>query len=102
MSTDNWHECVKMNVMSVRDTYSPILILSAKVGLCPWIELVAGVVLRCSGNCLMSCSLKASCLRPPLVLVCLLPGYNISPFCLKVKESRSRESDVIGASSVED
>ena len=25
MSTDNWHECVNMNVMSMRNTYSPKL-----------------------------------------------------------------------------
>ena len=39
MNTDNWNECVNMNVMSVRNTYSPKLRFLALVGLRPGVEI---------------------------------------------------------------
>ena len=102
MSTDNWHECVNMNVMSVRNMYShgwpgsmPMDGL-ADIRSCNWgrteMQQLLPDKLQLGGELPPSSSHTRS---PP-------PGYNISPFCLKVKESRSREGNMESALSVKD
>ena len=99
MSTDNQNKCVNMNVMSVRNTYSPKLRLLAQLGLLPWMiltkpKVIMGVIRECCSHCLNSCLTETSDLCLPLILLWLSSGYVISPFYLKVKEGRSRKGNM--------
>jgi hypothetical protein len=65
-------------------------------------EVISGVVLDCGGYCLNSCSVEASVFRLSLILICLFSGYKASLFFLKVKEGRSRKSNMDSTLPVKD
>jgi hypothetical protein len=88
-----------MNVMSVRNAYSPKLRILAEVGLWPllaWIIPVGivWVILERSCHNLACCLIKMGGLRRPLVLLGLLLKYEMTMFFLEIKEGTSRESNM--------